>query len=335
MTRFDPNHESLAFGTLKGSVVVLTGGASGIGAATVKQLHARGARIIFGDLDDTRAQHVVSSTSADTVHFLKTDVRNYKDNLALFKLAMSKYDRVDHAIANAGLVEQRGWFDPRPGIEGVEIEPSTLVLDINLKAVLHFAHIACAYLAHGNEGVRRDKSLTLLSSIAGWKETPGMPVYQSSKHGVLGLLRSLRLYVPKAYPGVRVNAICPSFTETRMVAGIRDGWHAAGLPVNGPEDVARVIVAVCAASSGNRAIRYDSKQAPNVKDRPSAGGMAWDEYESQGLNGRSLHVMGAQCYDFEEGLDRTEADWLGIEMSGWVKKGQAGLGDGTGWVMGS
>ena len=96
------------------------------------------------------------------------------------------------------------------------------------------------YLKQGAQA-NEDKSLVLVSSTAGFKETPGLFVYQASKHGVLGLLRSLRLYLPKTH-GVRVNAICPWMTDTVMVDGIRDNWVKERLPVNTPADVGRIMI---------------------------------------------------------------------------------------------
>lgn len=211
MARFDPNHASLDYARFNGSVVVLTGGASGIGAATVRLLHQHGAKVVFGDIDRAKAESIISSLPSASLDFVRTDATSYSDNYNLFRFALSKYGHVDHAIANAGLLEQPGWFDPRLGLEGVEKMPPTKTFEVNFTGVLYFANIACTFLAHGNnEASRRDKSLTLLSSVAGFKETPGLFVYQASKHAVLGLMRSLRLFVPEAYPGLRVNAVLPS-----------------------------------------------------------------------------------------------------------------------------
>jgi hypothetical protein len=64
------------------------------------------------------------------------------------------------------------------GWRGVEKEPNTAVLNVNLKGVMYFARIACEYLAHGQDpNAPTDKSLTFLSSVAGFKETTGIPVY--------------------------------------------------------------------------------------------------------------------------------------------------------------
>jgi NAD(P)-dependent dehydrogenase (short-subunit alcohol dehydrogenase family) len=82
----------------------------------------------------------------------------------LFKTALQKYGHIDYAAANAGVIKQGLWFEPKDGLEGVEKELSTAVLDINLKGVMYFARIACAYLAHGRDpNAPTDKSLTYLT----------------------------------------------------------------------------------------------------------------------------------------------------------------------------
>ncbi|KAE8406395.1 hypothetical protein BDV37DRAFT_270001 [Aspergillus pseudonomiae] len=334
MTRFDPNHESLDFLKLRDSVVVLTGGATGIGAATVRLLHSYGAKVIFGDINTEAAKTVVYSTSPDTIHFVETDVRSYEDNLALFKYALSKYGRVDHAIANAGTLEQKGWFDPRQDVNDIEVRPSTLTLDVNLVGALVFTHIACSYLAHGNEdGKIRDKSLTLLGSHGGFKETPGMFLYSMSKHAIMGLLRSLRIYVLEAFPGLRVNAVCPSMTETMMVGGIRDVWIKQKLPVNQPNDIATAILGILSAGPGTNSIWHDEDEAPGLNSRDNAGQMDWEDVQHRGLHGRAIYVLGGKCFDIEEGLDRTEQLWLGRNASATMKQAQEVLGLGDRWLQ--
>lgn len=110
---------------------------------------------------------------------MPTDVTVYADNLALFKAAYDKYGRVDHAIACAGILEEGRWFDEELTIDTVAEEPPTIVLDVNLKAVLFFARIAIVYMADGKTR-DRDRSLTMLSSAAGFRPSPGLPVYQVS-----------------------------------------------------------------------------------------------------------------------------------------------------------
>ena len=273
--------------------------------------------------------------------------------LTLFRTARERFAKIDHAIANAGVVERPGLFAPRLTVDELESkEPSETepkdalkVLDVNLRGVVLFAHVACVYLSAGKESSdgETDKSLTLISSVAGFKEHPGLFAYGASKHGVLGLMRALRLYVPKVYNGLRVNAVCPSFTETRMVQGVRDGWVQAGLPTQGPEAVAKVLIGIMAAGRGEGGMiaRTEDDGAGGwsaVADnsgKERAGGMDWDTQYGEkgtGLNGRAIYVVGGECWDIEEGLDRTEHVWLGEETSHVLTQAGKALGDGTQWT---
>jgi NAD(P)-dependent dehydrogenase (short-subunit alcohol dehydrogenase family) len=97
--------------------------------------------------------------------------------VALFKTALQKYGRVDHALACAGIIEKGKWFDPELTIETVEKEETKLTLEVNLWGTCMFARIAVVYLKHDKkEG--EDKSLTLISSAAGFRESPGLWMYQ-------------------------------------------------------------------------------------------------------------------------------------------------------------
>jgi NAD(P)-dependent dehydrogenase (short-subunit alcohol dehydrogenase family) len=87
-------------------VVVLTGCANGIGAATVKLFHSKDAKIVFGEVNVAGAEEVIKQTPSESVHFQKCDAGDYGDNLALFKTALQKYGHIDHAVANAGIIKQ-------------------------------------------------------------------------------------------------------------------------------------------------------------------------------------------------------------------------------------
>ena len=96
------------------------GGANGIGAATVRLLYEKGAKVVFGDLNVTASELLVSSLNSEHVTALKTDVTSYEDNLALFRMALERYGKVDHAISIAGIMEQGDWFHPSLTVESVE-----------------------------------------------------------------------------------------------------------------------------------------------------------------------------------------------------------------------
>ena len=166
----------------------------------------------------------------------------------------------------------------------------TDLIDINLNGTLYFTRIGLAYLnadAQGtvtsatNGSLTFSKSLTLVSSAAGFKESPGLCAYSASKHGIIGVVRALRGLTPQLY-NVRVNAICPWATDTAMIAQVVDLWKRSGMPLNTADDIALFNIQ-CAADPR--------------------------------LNGRSVFVGGGKGFDIEEGIDRLEPEWLGKKQS--------------------
>jgi NAD(P)-dependent dehydrogenase (short-subunit alcohol dehydrogenase family) len=236
-TRFTP--PSPTPDSFFGKVVVLVNGASPIGASIVRSFRASGARVILGDSNaDVARQLVKSLGEPHLVHFNKCDGRRYEDLLELFKLAFTMYGRVDHAIlgvgedggGTGGLGEgEKGWFEhaAKGGIEAAEREPPGLV--DTLGAAIRFAHIALAYLRHTTKGKCKrdssltnrypDRSLTLLTSVASFKEMPWLPIYQVAQHGVIGLMRSLRSSLDPEKDGVRVNAVVTGMMVPRAFGG--------------------------------------------------------------------------------------------------------------------
>jgi len=297
MSQFNPDESQ--FSKLKGKVVVLTGGANGIGASTVQLLHKAGASVVFGDLNRKVAESLLESLgSPDTITFLPCDVTKYADNLALFKTALQKYGRVDHAIACAGIIEQGKWFDPELTIETVEKQETDLVIQVNLIGTCMFARIAIVYLKHEKkEG--EDKSLTLLSSAAGFRESPGLWMYQCSKHGVQGLMRTLRKMIYKR-DGTRINCVCPGMTDTQMTTSIIGTFREKKQPINTAEDIARTILGI---------------------------------ETTEGMNGKAIYVEQAQGWEIEDGLWRTMPDWLGEEPTRRLREGLAIVDTGDAWKI--
>jgi len=226
---------------------------------------------------------------------VSTDVTSYDSLLALFDKALELYGRVDIAISNAGIIEQPGWFDPSLDLDSIRQAPSTAVLQVNLTGTLYFSHIAAVYLRK-NASSETDKNLILLSSTVGFDTHPGLFVYQSSKHGVLGLMRGLRKHLPGAYEDchMRVNCICPYSTDTSLFTTFKEAWEKEGLPVNSAEDIARMILGVCV---------------------------------DENLNGESVLVEGGRGWAMEVGLERTKPQWLGESAASNLAKGNAFVGE--------
>jgi NAD(P)-dependent dehydrogenase (short-subunit alcohol dehydrogenase family) len=339
-----------------------TGGALGIGSELVHLLHSHGSHIFFGDVlisqgEALAAELAKTSNTGQEVKFLYTNVQDHLANLGLFDLALKTCGRVDHAVSVAGINREENIVDKELTLESVrkvclvslsafanlrcwgvgdKIETDVMQqepdiddsLDVNLRAPILFSRIASVYLRQQppNEKEAKTsttKSLTLVSSVAGFTEAPGLAVYSAGKHGVYGLMRALRKYIflPPPFPStlsystladpkpnrvlikstpypIRTNAICPWMTETRMVTGIDSDWKAAGLPRNKAEEVAKVIGGVMVAES---------------------------------LNGEALYVEGGRAWGIEEGIDRTQPLWMGEKQSKDFLRGQEVLGTGENW----
>jgi NADP-dependent 3-hydroxy acid dehydrogenase YdfG len=182
MAQFIPDER--AFASLEGKNVVLTGAATGIGAATATLLVHAGANVFFGDVATQPAEELVSTLSRPSlpgsIAFRHCDVTKYDDLYQLFKSARDELGQIHHAVSVAGIFEQGAWFDPALTVETVGEGPATTaVLDVNVLGSANFARIAVVFLREGiSEGENR--SLTLLSSVNAFRESPGLYMYQVS-----------------------------------------------------------------------------------------------------------------------------------------------------------
>ncbi|KAF2730218.1 putative 15-hydroxyprostaglandin dehydrogenase [Polyplosphaeria fusca] len=284
-------------GTLKDRVVVLTGGATGIGRNAVIQFAEAGCKVVFGDISVEPAR-ALESLLGPTVRFLKCDTSSYSDQLQLFAAAESIFGRIDIVVGNAGMAIHKDIFDPKLDIS---IEPSMKEVEVNLCGAIFTARIGMHYLRKNKtRGGKGGGDLVLVSSIAGFKESGGLATYSASKHGVLGLMRGLHT---TALPeGIRINVICPWMTS----------WHELGLPENEPEDVAKSIV-LCATANRSR----EGKIHGGAK-MPFAGKILW--------------IAGGEAYEIEDAIQDLEPQWLGEENSKVLAVGQAYLASqGTSW----
>lgn len=164
---------------------------------------------------------------------------------------------------------------------------------------MYVARIASVYLRH-NRGPGVDRSILLFSCASGFKESPSLFVYQTSKHGVVGLMRSLRNYISSPYKHyLRINTACPWMTQTDGIKKIEQQWKQASLPTNTPREVSTVAAGILA---------------------------------DQSLNGTSMFIEGGRAWEIEENIDRLETQWLGEAPSKALAMGQELLDDGAIWT---
>lgn len=209
----DPEHalkQSAGYdaSSLQGKSVVITGGASGIGEASLRAFAAAGAFVTFGDVAEDLSTALVNDLGSDKVAFVKCDTRVWSDQVNLFKTAIvhSPSHSVDIVLANAGISGLDNVFqDNADPTTGEPVEPDLKVLDINLTGMIYTAKLALHYFPRQKEA--DDRCLIFTSSLAGYADHPGAPQYSASKWGIRGVMRALRSTMPKI--GARVNVIAP------------------------------------------------------------------------------------------------------------------------------
>jgi NAD(P)-dependent dehydrogenase (short-subunit alcohol dehydrogenase family) len=138
MTEIKPNLALLS--TLSGKTAIITGGAGGIGAATVRLFHEYGANVVIADLTFAKAaaEDIIASLSPRVI-FVPTDILDWKSMLSLFSQTKEKFGSVEFVVANAGLMESKPFFDFEVDGKGELMEPTEhyKVLDVNLKGTMN------------------------------------------------------------------------------------------------------------------------------------------------------------------------------------------------------
>jgi len=222
-------------------VVFVTGGASGIGAASARAFAAQGARVVVADIDLARADTVAREIGGLA---LLCSVRDDAAVAAAVRRTVRQFGALDIAINSAGVggVEERTAAYPP--------EAWDAVIDINLTGVWRCMRHQLAVMLAAERGV-----IVNVASVAGLGGFPRHPAYAASKHGVVGLTRTAALeYVRK---GIRINALCPGFTHTPMVQGMIDaGVSEQELSVRIPagrlgtaDEMAQSVLYLCSSAS--------------------------------------------------------------------------------------
>jgi NAD(P)-dependent dehydrogenase (short-subunit alcohol dehydrogenase family) len=188
---------------LAGKVAVITGGASGIGLATAKRMHAEGARIVIGDLAGSPGAEKAAELDG---LFVEVDVTDKEQVDNLFDQAAATYGSVDIAFNNAGISPPDD-----DSIETTELDAWDRVQKVNLTSVYLCSRAALRHMVPAGKG----SIINTASFVAVLGSATSQISYTASKGGVLAMSRELG--VQFAREGIRVNALCPGPVNTPLL----------------------------------------------------------------------------------------------------------------------
>ncbi|KAI4151231.1 MAG: hypothetical protein LQ340_003616 [Diploschistes diacapsis] len=225
---------------MAGKVAIVTGAASGFGAAIARRFAQEGAKVCIADLNESGGRELASSMP-DSMSFHRLNVTQRKDWISVVEKVHSDYGKVDCLVNNAGTT-----YSNKPTLEVTE-DDFDRCFDVNVRGVFHGFQTVIPYMRRS----RRGSSIINMASVGAIRPRPGLVWYNSSKGAVWNATKGLAAeYGPD---GIRVNSVCPLLSGTGLFskfAGVENteenrGKFLSNVPLGRltePSDVANAVL---------------------------------------------------------------------------------------------
>jgi 3-oxoacyl-[acyl-carrier protein] reductase len=231
-------------GTLENKIVLITGGARGIGGAIALAFASEGAHVAFTDIClGSDAGELVSALQSKGARALalESDVRSYASAQSAVDAVVKEFQRIDVLVNNAGITRDNL-------LMRMSDDEWDSVIDTNLKGTFNF----CRAVSRQMVGQKRGKIVNI-ASVVGLIGNPGQANYSASKAGVVGLTKTLAKEL--ASRNIQVNAVAPGYVETDMTKKLNDQQREAllsAIPLKRaarPDEIANVVLFLASAGS--------------------------------------------------------------------------------------
>jgi len=233
---------------LKTAVTLVTGGASGLGKATVERFVQNGAKVVLCDLPTSSGNEVAKSLGENVV-FVPVDVTSEKDVLAAVETAQSKFGRLDVAVNCAGTAVASRTYNFNKNVAH-RLEDFARVLNINTVGTFNVIRLSVALIGKNEPNVDGQRGVIVnTASVAAYDGQVGQAAYAASKAAVVGM--TLPIARDLSGQGIRVVTIAPGLFNTPMLAGLPEKVRAqlaADIPfpkrLGNPSEYAHLVEAI-------------------------------------------------------------------------------------------